>query len=64
MRVKVFGARSRKDLEEKLNDWLTTHPVSPDGMHVEFAATYCDDPQEHIIEMTLVLFYIPMMPIA
>lgn len=63
MRCKVFSARTRKALEEAVNKWLETNPVSPDTMRFEYSAVYCEDPTEHIIEHTLVLFYVPMVPI-
>lgn len=64
MRVKIFGARTRQALEEAVNQWLKTNPVAPDTMRFEYGAVYCEDPVEHIIEHTLVLFYVPMLPIS
>ncbi len=63
MKVKIFYSRSRKDLEEKLNKWLETNPVSPDSMRFQVTSVLLDDPDEHIIEHTLFLFYVPMQAI-
>lgn len=63
MECKIFYARSRKELEKQLNDWLKDHPVTPDSMRFQFSSVYCEDPNEHIIEHTLVLFYVPLRAI-
>lgn len=63
MKVKIFGSRTRPDLEKQVNTWLETHPVSPDSMRFQYGAIYMDDPEQHIVEHTLVLFYVPMMPL-
>ena len=63
MECKIFASKSRVKLEEQVNEWLNTHPVSPDTMRFQFSSVYLDDPDTHIIEYTLVLFFIPMRPL-
>jgi hypothetical protein len=63
MECKIFYARSRKELEANINAWLKEHPVSPDSMRFQFSSVALDDPDEHIVEHTLVLFYVPMRAI-
>jgi hypothetical protein len=60
MKCKVFSSRTRKELEKAINEWLETHPVTPETMRFEYGAVYCEDPDEHIIEHTVVVFYVPM----
>lgn len=63
MECKIFYSRSRKELEANVNAWLKDHPVSPDSMRFEFSSVYLDDQVEHIVEHTLILFYVPMRAI-
>lgn len=63
MECKIFYSRSRKEIEKQVNAWLKEHPVSPDSMRFEFSSVVLDDPDEHIVEHTLVLFYVPMRAI-
>jgi len=63
LQVKIFSANSTVKLQDAINEWLAKHPVSPDSMRFEYSAVYCDDPIEHIVEHTVILFYIPMRPI-
>lgn len=64
MECKIFAARSRADLQEKVNAWLATHPVTPESMRFQFSSVYMEDPDQHIIEHTLILFYVPMVQIG
>ncbi len=59
MKCKVFEARSRSDLEEQVNQWLETHPVSPESMRFEYACVSLEDSIQFVLEHTLVLFYVP-----
>ena len=64
MKCKIFHARSVVALEDAINKWLETHPVSPDSMRFEFSTVYGEDEVEHILFHTLVLFYVPMMRVG
>lgn len=57
MECKVFWATSRMKLQDEVNEWLKTH--QPESFNFQFSSVYLEDPVEHIIEHTLVLFYIP-----
>ncbi len=59
MKCKVFSARTHEALEEGINTWLETHPVTPKKMRFEYSAVCLEDPTAHIIEYTLVMFYAP-----
>lgn len=63
MQCKIFASRNRKNLEETINEWLKEHPVSPQSMTFQITSVYCEDPDSHIVEHTVVLFYVPMSAI-
>ena len=60
MRIKIFYGRSRQDLEQAVNTWLSTHAVSPATMHFQFSTVSLEDETQFILEHTLVVFYVPM----
>lgn len=63
MECKIFASRHRDKLEAAINAWLQDHPVSPDSMRFEYHAVYMSDPDVHIVEHTVVLFYVPLRAI-
>lgn len=65
MKCKIFTAHQRQALEDQVNQWLESNPVTPDSMRFEYGAICLEDLVEPdaVIEHTLVLFYVPMMPI-
>ncbi len=62
LKCKVFSARKQANLEQAINEWLGRHPVTLETMRFEYGAVYCEDPDEHIIEHTVIVFYVPMEP--
>ena len=65
MKCKIFVAHKRQALEDQVNQWLESNPVAPDSMRFEYGAICVEDLVEpdSTVEHTLVLFYVPMMPI-
>lgn len=60
MECKIFHARNRLDLQEKVNKWLSEHPVSPDSMKFQLTTVSIEDPNEYILEHTLIVFFVRM----
>jgi hypothetical protein len=54
----ILSAQSQNDLEKKVNKWLEEHYLfSPDRIKFQYHSIYLDDPVEHIVEHTIVIFY-------
>ena len=64
MQIKIFHSSNRKELESFVNEWLKTHPVSPDSMRFEFSTVAIEDEISYRLEHTLILFYVPMRTIG
>lgn len=60
MECKIFYERSRVELQKQVNQWLETHPVTPDSMRFQFSTVSIEDVDAYRLEHTLVLFYVPM----
>lgn len=60
MKVKIFYARTRRDLEKQVNEWLSVNPVSPNSMRFQFTSVGFESVDSYEIDHTLVLFYVPM----
>lgn len=63
MRCKIFYGSNRQELEDMVNKWLETNPVTPDSMRFEFSTASVEDETSYKLEHTLVLFYVPMQRI-
>jgi hypothetical protein len=60
MNCKIFYASRRELLQKEVNEWLQTHPVSPESMHFQFSTVLIESDIDYKLEHTLVLFYVPM----
>ncbi len=58
MKCKIFYGRNREHLQNAVNHWLEVNPVRLERF--QFSSVKLDDDMEHIIDHTLVLFYVPM----
>lgn len=60
MKFKLFASRTRSGLEEQINQWLEENLVVLESMRFKYCATPLEDPDVHIIEYSIVLFYVPL----
>lgn len=60
MLCQIFFGGHRSQLQDQVNEWLKTHPVSPQTMHFQFSTVSIEDSDSYRLEHTLVLFYVPM----
>jgi hypothetical protein len=60
---RIFWGQSQMKIQDEVNEWLKTHPVSPESMRFQFSTVVLEDPTEWILEHTLVVFYVPMVRI-
>lgn len=63
MQCKIFSARNLEKLEQSVNDWLKVNPVTPESMHMQFSTVIQEDDVTFALIYTLVLFYVPMIPL-
>ncbi len=62
MRCKIFQSASRLELEKAVNAWLSEFPV--EVARTEFSMCVVDVGSGYRLEMTLVVFYVPMLTIV
>jgi hypothetical protein len=62
MWCKIFSATNRKELEQQVNEWLKTHPVTPERTRFQFSTVSVADADSYKLEHTLVLMYVPSGP--
>ncbi len=62
MRCKIFQSASRLELERQVNTWLVESPI--EILRTEFSMCAVDVGSGYRLEMTLVVFYVPMLTIG
>lgn len=65
MHFKMFAARTRRDLEKDVNDWLEKgqHVLTLDNIRFQYSAVSHDDNTAEVTEHLLVVFYEPFKAI-
>jgi len=63
MECKIFYGRNREELQNHVNAWLKTHSITPESVRFQFSTVSIESESEYTLEHTLVLFYVPMMPL-
>ncbi len=61
MQVKIFWSHSRRELEKEVNAWLAQNPCQV--VQAQFSSAVADVGEEYRMELTLVLFFVPMMAV-
>lgn len=61
MECKVFHGGARNELQDRINQWLATHPIVPESLRVQLSTVLIEDMGEYRLEHTVILLYVPQV---